>query len=410
MLAAVANAALAHALADTRCSRLVQSVYATCLFCNTALGRNESLESFPVGRRLAFDPARGHLWVVCGRCERWNLSPFETRWEAIEQAERHFRGASLRVSTDNIGLAQLREGLELVRIGAPLRAEFSAWRYGDQFGRRRRKHVAAAATGFSAVLLPALANLAGVMGVGLIGGGIGAIVLAGVGLSGTSYMVADAVRQRRERRATSVFIADSEGRLLRLTLPNARAVAFQPASDDPSGWCLDVPNRIERAVGLGGEPRAEVVTVTTHTRLAGPAALRALTKLLPHLNREGGSTRSVRDAVAVIESVPTLGSLLRAAATSTIQEAGTSAAFQAAGRPFEENRVGTVGRLPTPIRLALEIALHEEDERRAMEGELLQLENRWREAEVIASIADSLLLPPQVTEQLEELRSRLDTR
>ena len=32
------------------------------------------------------------------------------------------------------------EGLELVRIGKPLRPEFAAWRYGDQFGRRRRKY------------------------------------------------------------------------------------------------------------------------------------------------------------------------------------------------------------------------------------------------------------------------------
>jgi hypothetical protein len=37
------------------------------------------------------------------------------------------------------------------------------------------------------------------------------------------------------------------------------------------------------------------------------------------------------------------------------------------------------------------MVLHEEDEHRAMEGELATLEKRWREAEEIASIADSLL-------------------
>src|SRR3954462_9918218 len=116
-------------------------MYTTCLFCNGDLGRNEVIETFPVGRRLAFDAARGRLWVVCRRCERWNLTPVEERWEAIEECERLFRDTRLRVSTDNIGLARIREGLELVRIGAPQRPEMAAWRYGDQFGRRRRKHL-----------------------------------------------------------------------------------------------------------------------------------------------------------------------------------------------------------------------------------------------------------------------------
>src|SRR5690606_5727839 len=67
------------------------TLYSTCIFCNGALGTNEVLEDFPVGRRIAFDAARGRLWVVCRRCERWNLSPIEERWEAIEAAERIFR-------------------------------------------------------------------------------------------------------------------------------------------------------------------------------------------------------------------------------------------------------------------------------------------------------------------------------
>jgi hypothetical protein len=44
----------------------------------------------------------------------------------------------------------------------------------------------------------------------------------------------------------------------------------------------------------------------------------------------------------------------------------------------------------TPL-LALEMALHEESERRALQGELAGLEAAWREAEEIAQIADSLL-------------------
>ena len=47
-------------------------LYSTCLFCNQPLGANEVVESFPVGRRLAFDQLPGRLWVVCRKCAKWN--------------------------------------------------------------------------------------------------------------------------------------------------------------------------------------------------------------------------------------------------------------------------------------------------------------------------------------------------
>ena len=117
------------------------------MFCKKPLGSNEVVEAFPVGRRLAFDPAKGRLWVVCRSCERWNLTPLEERWEAVETCERLFRATRIRTSTENVGLARHTEGLELVRIGEPLRPEFAAWRYGDQFRRRRRRWIAAGSAG-----------------------------------------------------------------------------------------------------------------------------------------------------------------------------------------------------------------------------------------------------------------------
>ena len=50
------------------------------------------------------------------------------------------------------------------------------------------------------------------------------------------------------------------------------------------------------------------------------------------------------------------------------------------------------------------MALHEETERAAMEGELTALEDAWKEAEEIAAIADDLLLPTRITRQLDALR------
>src|SRR4051812_25810928 len=111
-------------------------MYSTCLHCHQSLGKNEAIEHLPIGRRLAFDSAKGRLWVVCSHCARWNLTPIEERWEAVEESEREFRRQRLRAQTDNVGLAKLAEGTELIRIGQPLRPEFAAWRYGGVFRRR----------------------------------------------------------------------------------------------------------------------------------------------------------------------------------------------------------------------------------------------------------------------------------
>lgn len=36
-------------------------MYRACLYCQSHLGRNEFLPRFPVGKRLAFDVAKGRL-------------------------------------------------------------------------------------------------------------------------------------------------------------------------------------------------------------------------------------------------------------------------------------------------------------------------------------------------------------
>ena len=132
-------------------------MYTACLYCSKSLGSNEVIELFPVGRRLAFDGARGRLWVVCPSCQRWCLTPIDERWEAIEACERAFRSARVRASTAEISLVRLPEGLELVRVGAPLIPEMAAWRYGREFSARRRR---------------ALALGAGALGVGAVGASV----------------------------------------------------------------------------------------------------------------------------------------------------------------------------------------------------------------------------------------------
>src|SRR5690606_20765199 len=57
-------------------------------------------------------------------------------------------------------------------------------------------------------------------------------------------------------------------------------------------------------------------------------------------------------------------------------------------------------------RLGLEISLHEASERKALAGDLADLTSDWRQAELVAEIADNLLLPESLPGRLEQLRRR----
>ena len=204
-------------------------MYATCLFCNSALGANETLKHFPVGRRIAFDAAKGRLRVVCRTCDRWNLSPLETRWEAIEDAERVFRVTRTRTSAANIALARVNEGTDLVRIGAPMRPEFTAWRYGNQFGSRRRKFWSTFGGMFALLGLGpngmALAS-ADVVGTRSV------LAFSVVGMTGMAGMSARMWHRRWiDRGAPIVHTPNNDGVLLRLTAANALKARIFPSGN-----------------------------------------------------------------------------------------------------------------------------------------------------------------------------------
>ncbi len=347
-------------------------MFTTCLFCSGSLGANEVIEHFPVGRRLAFDADQGRLWVVCPKCERWNLTPLDERWEAIEEAERQYRATTRRVATDNIALARLPEGLELVRIGRPLRPEFAAWRYGDQFGRRRRRII-----GYGAVAAAAAAGVA-VAGpaVGITIGGISQI--ANLGMLFHHY------------RLAAARVHDAAGQAFQLTRAELyMARLLDPASGSPS---LIVKARGTRPAGqllarLGVSERAALSA--TSVELHGDHALRALGEILPALNRSGGGARAVGDAVQIVEDAGTTSGLLR-----TTVRAKRRSSLAVLGLTGESVPADGVLWYPSRMLLALEMALHEDDERRAMAGELGALYARWEDAERTAREADRLLPPP----------------
>jgi hypothetical protein len=332
-------------------------VYRTCVFCNGDLGTNQLVEAFPVGRRLAFDGTRGRLWVVCRRCARWNLTPLEERWEAIERCEHLYSSTRRRFSTDNIGLARLSEGLELVRIGEPLRPEFAAWRYGAVFSKRRHRHWMTTGA------------FAGLAVAGVAGGGP---ILASLGGAG-ALVFSDA----------PFWIWT----LVRRELPVARIVT-------PRGEAVMRGKHAGRARLL--EVTNAACSLLVHHSLgesviSGDAGVRVLGKALASVNRAGAYPSDVRDAVRLLEE----GGGPRPFMQEAVRER-----TEPDGRQWRPSDIGELGL----ISLALEMALHETTEQAALTGELAALEDAWRDAEETAAIADDLLLAPEIDQALKRLR------
>lgn len=331
----------------------------------------------PVGRRLAFDPARGRLWVVCRSCERWNLSPLEERWEALEALERRFRDTRTRVSTENVGLARLDEGLELVRVGRPKRPEFAAWRYGDQFGRRRRKYA-----------------LGAVVGVGAVAGiGLGSVALLGATtlLAPLQLLsMANAARMALPLRSSTTAIPSETGHTFRLHAAEIGQQRIRIDDAHPGGWALDLAPWI-RSGSMSTAGRMSVIDPDgPDPILTGPAAIHALSILMPRLNASGAGRKTVRSAASLIE------------------EAGASERFfQAAEVHARRQGFGysPLRALPEELRLGLEMAAHEDEERAALEGELARLEEAWKDAEALAAIADDLSLSDTLRLRFEQLRA-----
>jgi len=345
-------------------------MYSTCMFCNQPLGQNQVVEHFPIGRRLAFDSMKGRLWVVCRKCERWNLTPIEERWEAIEESERIYHGIRTRVSTQNIGLAKHMEGLELVRIGEPLRPEFAAWRYGDQFGRRRKKAILIGVGATAVVGTMAVAGLA----TGVISG-------AFMGQFGNFFNI-----YRNGR--TLIKVKEDGGAVLKLKQPDLDHAKILSAGDG-SDWIIEIKRgKLDR-------------------RWEGEDGLAMANRIIPAINRSGARRTTVQAAVREIEEAGHPIEFLKRASLNGAGHTGnlwTRPIGDGSWKPLKEKHMGLIQKLPGPSRLALEMALHEEQERRALQGELKTLEAAWRQAEEIAAISDNLLLPEGADEFLDKHR------
>ena len=125
--------------------------------------------------------------------------------------------------------------------------------------------------------------------------------------------------------------------------------------------------------------------------------MRAAGALLPLMNRGGGSPADVQRAVGLVEQAETPERLFTSAAQTIAARSGSGFA--------DPRRRTSLRQVPLATRLALEMAAHEESERRALDGELYLLEEAWKQAEEIAAIADDMFLPQSVHADLARLRA-----
>ena len=341
-------------------------MYTRCLVCATAFEPNDQLEHLPNGQRVAFDPGRGRLWVVCPTCRRWSLAPIEDRWEALEELEKLTADkARLLSQTDNISL--LKSGpLEIVRVGKAQLTEEAWWRYGRELASRRQRYKKLSFAGTAAA---------------------GAVVVGGWATGGMTLLGMWFVMGHAPDSITDA------ARWLRFG-----GSAWRGAEECGScGYTFRaLPYSDRGGLGLfpGSEPgKIELVQRCSNCgvyrdgglRLSGQDAERTLRRVLAYHHYQGASERRVVSAARLI------------------QEAGSPQDL--ARIVIKDGR--RLGDLQRTGAIALEIAANEASEQHLLALELAQLEAHWRREEELAEIVDGELSPLPT---IETMRRRITGR
>jgi hypothetical protein len=326
-------------------------MFRSCAFCNTPFDGDGGPSGLGVGRRIAFDEWKGRLWVVCSRCSRWNLTPFDDRLERIEAVARAAGLGRIAASTDQVALIRWQR-YDFVRVGKPPRVELATWRYGERLRNRQRERMK--------IVVP--------LTVAAIGLGIAANVAAGGGFGvivwnihrAVDWMYLRIVGSRKVSLIESPICAHC-GSIMQLRARHIQHARVVPDAHADMAVVLSCPHcRNEGA------------------QLTGVEAVQVLRQGLTYINLVRGGRRRAEDAAREVDRVGGPELLLRDIARREL--------------PLSALR---------PERgLAFEMAV---DER----AEVAELERQWREAEEIADIADGTLgSSTQVEEELRRLKNR----
>ena len=328
-------------------------MYRTCAFCNGKLDGDGGPSGLGVGRRLAFDEAKGRLWVICPRCARWNLAPLDDRLERIESLARAAAAGRVAAATEQVALIRWQR-YDLVRVGKPRRSEFATWRYGERLRARRREQLK-----FMVPVTIAAVGLAVAVNV-QTGGSLGVFVW------NFPRLVRGVYTEMVGRRRVALVeppVCERCGRVMRLRAKHVRYARVVPEHQADVALILSCP-----ACHAEG------------TMLSGSDAQVALRQGLTYLALTQWGRQRAEDAVRLVEGAGGPDGLIRDVARREL----------------------TVRSLGPERRLALEMAA---DERAEVEA----LARQWQEAEELAEIADGMLsTDPAIEEALRQLRNKLE--
>jgi hypothetical protein len=325
-------------------------MFSSCAFCNAAFDGDGGPSGLGVGRRIAFDEWKGRLWVVCPRCSRWNLTPFDDRLERIEAVARAASQGRVAASTLQVSLIRW-ERYDFVRVGKPPRIELATWRYGERLRNRQRERMK--------VVVP--------LTVAAIGLGIAANVAAGGGFGVIVWNVHRIVDRiyvglvgRRRVTLTEPPICAHCGSVMVLRAKHVQYARVVPDRHADMAVLLSCPNCRQEAAQLTGQDAVQV-----------------LRQGLTFLNLDRGGRRRAEDAAREVDYVGGADHLVRDIARREL----------------------TLRSLRPERGLAFEMAI---DER----AEVEELERQWKEAEEIADIADGTLgTSTEVENELRRLKN-----
>jgi len=325
-------------------------VFRTCAFCNASLDGDGGPSGLGVGRRIAFDEWKGRLWVVCPRCSRWNLTPFDDRLERIEAVAHAARLGRVAASTAQVSLIRW-ERYDFVRVGKPPRVELATWRYGERLRNRQRERMK--------VVVP--------LTIAAVGLGVAANVAAGGGFGLVVWNVHRVVDWFYRRLVGSRKVALSEapicarcGSVMELRARHVQHARVVPDAHADMAVVLSCPH----CHGEGAQ-------------LTGTEAVQVLRQGLTYLSVVRRGRQRAEDAAREVDKVGGPEWLVR------------DVAF----------RQTTLRALRPERRLAFEMAVDEQ-------AEAEELERQWREAEEIADIADGTLsTSAEIEEKLRRLKN-----
>jgi hypothetical protein len=326
-------------------------MYATCAFCSGALGGDGGSSGLDVGKRFAYDGWKSRAWVICQRCGRWNLTPYDDRLDVIAALERMAAAGRVAATTDQVALVRAGS-YDVVRVGKPPRIEMAGWRYGERLKARERERMK--------VVVPVT--------VAVIGATVALNVVAGGSIGGFLWQVPNL--------SNYVYIG----------MVGRRKVNIEPPICGHCGAIMVLRAKHVQHARLSRTTHQDLALLLRCPRceevgamLEGSDAELALRHGLTYLNLRKGKRvkRKAEEAASYVE-----------------RHGGPEALLVGAAR--KEIKVST---LRGAEGLAMEMAVDEH-------AEVRDLEREWRRAEEIAAIADNLFVPPAVEEQLEHLKTK----